>query len=61
MSKALEKLTDVVVAAANKLTKVVVSRGKTAWPKSPKEQERVGIRFDYDGKVTKDGEVFNKF
>ena len=40
------------VKAWEKLANPTVSRGKTAFPKSQKEQERLGIRLYYDGGVT---------
>ena len=52
------KITDSV---AKKLTSVSVTRGGTAWPKSQKDQENVGIRFDYDGEVNENGVTYNKF
>ena len=36
-------------------------RGNTVFPKSKAEQERIGIRWDYDGQVEKDGTVYHKF
>ncbi|KAK8229523.1 hypothetical protein HDK77DRAFT_500897 [Phyllosticta capitalensis] len=37
-----------------KFVNPTVVRGGTIWPKSEKEQEEVGIRFDYDGEVETD-------
>nr|POE96510.1 hypothetical protein CFP56_56560 [Quercus suber] len=37
------------------------SRGKTVHPKSTKEQEALGIRWDYDGEVTKADGVYHKY
>lgn len=38
------------------------ARGKTAFPKRPADQEKFGIRFDYDREVTQDdGRVFHMF
>ncbi|KAF2749354.1 hypothetical protein M011DRAFT_475453 [Sporormia fimetaria CBS 119925] len=46
----------------NKLFDPTVLRGKTAWPKEKAQQERHGIRFDYDGEVIrKDGKAYHKF
>jgi hypothetical protein len=45
-----------------KFAVVTVDRGQTVWPKSPAELENKGVRFDYDGIVTKeDGVDYNKF
>lgn len=44
-----------------KFTDVSVGRGKTVYPKSSAEQERVGVRWDFDGEVTKADGVYNKF
>lgn len=46
---------------SKKLTNVSVSRGKTAWPKAEKDLTNFGIRFDFDGEVTQNGVVYNKF
>ena len=37
------------------------SRGKTAWPKDTADQEKHGIRYDYDGEQEKDGVMCHKF
>jgi hypothetical protein len=38
------------------------ARGKTAFPKTPADQEKFGIRFDYDKEVTRDdGTVYHMF
>ena len=37
------------------------ARGKTAYPKTPGDQERYGIRYDYDTLVNKDGTDFHTF
>ncbi len=44
-----------------KFTEVSVGRGKTVYPKSSADQERVGVRWDFDGEVTKADVVYNKF
>ena len=44
-----------------KFTNPSAGRGKTAFPKGQAEQESVGIRWDYDGEVTKADGVFHKF
>lgn len=37
------------------------ARGKTAYPKTPAEQEKWGIRFDYDMEINKDGMDYHLF
>ncbi|KAF1835736.1 hypothetical protein BDW02DRAFT_567776 [Decorospora gaudefroyi] len=44
-----------------KFTDVTVGRGKTVYPKSSADQERVGVRWDYDGEVSRADGVYNKF
>ena len=44
-----------------KFTKPTVGRGKTAWPKTPTDLEKYGVRFDYDGEVTQHGVTYHKF
>lgn len=44
-----------------KFTNPTVGRGKTAFPKGQGEQERLGVRWDYDGEMTKADGVYNKF
>jgi hypothetical protein len=62
MNKVLNKIEQSLVGSAvSKLTNVSVSRGKTAWPKAEKDLMNLGIRFDYDGEVTQNGIVYNKF
>lgn len=48
-------------AVSKKLTSVSVSRGKTAWPKADPDLTNLGIRFDFDGEITQNGVVYNKF
>ncbi|KAI4294142.1 hypothetical protein K525DRAFT_274584 [Schizophyllum commune Loenen D] len=38
-----------------------VSRGKTAWPKTSRDQEKFGVRYDYDGELEIDGSLYHKF
>lgn len=47
--------------AWTKLTAPKVGRGKTAFPSSSRQQQQVGMRWDYDGEVTKDGTVYHKY
>lgn len=44
-----------------KFTNPSAGRGKTAFPKGQAEQERVGVRWDYDGEVSKSDGVYHKF
>lgn len=37
------------------------SQGKPAWPKGNNEQETIGIRYDYDGEVTRSDGTYHKF
>jgi len=46
---------------AKKFANVSVSRGKTTFPKAPKDLENLGIRWDFDGEVTQNGQIYNKF
>ena len=41
--------------AWKEFTNPSAGRRKTAFPKAQAEQERLGVRWDYDGKVTKRG------
>lgn len=63
MQKALKKATGKAVEgnAWKKFTNPSVSRGKTTFPKTQAEQESVGVRWDYDGEVTKADVVYHKF
>ncbi|KAK4570046.1 hypothetical protein LTR86_003016 [Recurvomyces mirabilis] len=38
-----------------------ISRGKTAFPSGQQLQKQLGVRYDYDGEVQKDGVEFHKF
>ncbi|PPQ75139.1 hypothetical protein CVT25_007938 [Psilocybe cyanescens] len=45
-----------------KFTEPTVGRGKTAYPKTSADQEKFGIRFDYDMVVTQeDGTEYHMF
>lgn len=44
-----------------KLTNPTVGRGQTAFPKKPADQQRLGIRFEYDGEITVDGIECHKY
>lgn len=47
--------------AWKKFTDVSVNRGKTVFPKGTADLERVGVRWDYDGEVSRVDGVYNKF
>jgi hypothetical protein len=47
--------------AWQKFTNPTAGRGKTAFPKGPADQERLGVRWDYDGEVTDADIVYHKF
>lgn len=61
MNKVFTKAQKAATNAAKKFTNVSVNRGKTAYPKAPKELENLGIRWDFDGEVVRDGVLYNKF
>jgi len=64
MNKALRTAVTRLLAGNNfkKLTNPTVPRGKTAIPKDPNDQESIGIRLDFDGKITgSDGNTYNKY
>lgn len=65
MSKrAWKSVVDAVIGGTNiwsKLGRPTVGRGGTQWPKSSSEQERHGVRFDYDGEITENGQKYHKW
>jgi hypothetical protein len=63
MQKALKEAVGKAVEGNTwkKFTNPSAGRGGTAFPKGQAEQERVGVRWDYDGEVTKADEVYHKF
>lgn len=49
-------------ADLKKFFEPTVNRGQTVWPKSPADLLRYGVRWDYDGVVTKDdGKEYHKY
>lgn len=44
-----------------KFTTPKVSRGKTAFPSGSQAQSQLGVRYDYDGIVTRNGVECHKF
>lgn len=64
MQRFLQKVSESVVSSNGwkKLARPTVGRGLTAYPKDPAEQQRLGVRYDYDGEITGgDGTVYHKF
>jgi hypothetical protein len=50
-----------VHAHNKKLLNPTVLRGQTAWPKESGDQEKHGVRYDYDGEKEIDGVTYHKF
>jgi len=44
-----------------KLLNPTVARGWTAWPTGSNDQERHGVRYDYDGEIEIGGVIYSKF
>lgn len=44
-----------------KLRKPTVARGKTQWPKTQSDLENQGVRFDYDGIIEENGQIYHKY
>ncbi|KAL5522369.1 hypothetical protein ACEPAG_8385 [Sanghuangporus baumii] len=64
MQRFLQKVNDSVVSSNGwkKLARPTVRRDLTVYPKDPAEQQRLGVRYDYDGEVIgEDGIVYHKF
>jgi len=61
MDKLFSKAEKAVSQSAKKFTNCSVGRGLTAYPKTSKELENLGLRWDFDGEVQLDGKTFNKF
>lgn len=59
--KTLDVVKKEAVKAWKKLANPTVSRGTTAFPRSRKEQEALGVRLDYDGEVTKNNIQYHKY
>ncbi|EPQ52397.1 hypothetical protein GLOTRDRAFT_95982 [Gloeophyllum trabeum ATCC 11539] len=63
----MQKYTKNMIASAlegngwQKLANPSVARGKTAFPKKAADVQRLGVRFDYDGEVTRDDVDYHKF
>ena len=63
MQRFLAGVTEAVIDSNGwkKLLNPTVTRGSTAWPRDSGEQERYGVRYDYDGEQEIDGVVYHKF
>jgi hypothetical protein len=61
LSKSLEILKRAALASFEKLTKPTVNQGKTAIPRAPNDQERIGLRLDYAGEVIRNGVTEHTF
>jgi hypothetical protein len=63
MNKAFKDVTKKAVEgnAYTKFTQPKVARGKTAFPSAPQLQKQLGVRYDYDGEVEKDGVKCHKY
>lgn len=63
MKKAFQNVSSKVAEGSNytKFTQPKVSRGKTAFPSGTQLQKQLGVRYDYDGEVKKDGVDCHKF
>lgn len=63
MQRFLTGVTEAVVAGHGwkKFVNPTVTRGSTAWPRDSGEQEKHGVRYDYDGEQEIDGTVYHKF
>ncbi|PGH34812.1 hypothetical protein GX50_02373 [[Emmonsia] crescens] len=61
MKKIFRTAKGMISAASKKFTSVTAIRGGTAYPKKPSELLNLGIRWDFDGEVTINGVVYNKF
>lgn len=49
-------------ADLNKFFNPTVGRGNTVWPKNPADLLRYGLRWDYDGVITRDdGKDYHRF
>lgn len=63
MQKQFKNIGKKAVEGSNylKFTQPKVSRGKTAFPTGSQQQRQLGVRYDYDGEVNKDGVDCHKF
>ena len=61
MSKAVKRATQAAMEgnAWKKFVDPTVNRGKTVFPKGQADQERLGVRWDYDGEVTKSDGIYH--
>lgn len=64
MQRFLAGITEVVVGGhgwKKFVNPTEVTRGSTAWPHDSGEQEKHGVRYDYDGEMAIEGTVYHKF
>ncbi|EJT97071.1 hypothetical protein DACRYDRAFT_25209 [Dacryopinax primogenitus] len=63
MQRFLTAVTEAIVGGLGwkKFINPTVTRGSTAWPRDSGEQEKHGVRYDYDGEQEIDGTVYHKF
>lgn len=63
MKKAFNNVNKKAMEGSNytKFTQPKVSRGKTAFPSGTQLQKQLGVRYDYDGEVKKDGVECHKY
>ena len=65
MQRAFKSVVSLAVEGNNwtKFANPTAGRGLTAYPKKPADQERICVRFDYDGVISKgqDGEEYHNF
>ena len=64
MNKALKAAVANAISSSRwkKFTNPTVLRGKTTYPKTEADKEKIGVRWDYDGEVKKsDGLTYHKF
>lgn len=63
MQRFLSGITDAALNSNGwkKLLNPTVLRGNTAWPKQSGDQEKHGVRYDYDGEKEIDGVVYHKY
>ena len=63
MRRFLAGVTEAVVSSHGwkKFLDPTVTRGSTAWPRDSGDQEKHGVRYDYDGEMEIDGTVYHKF
>ncbi|KAF9493684.1 hypothetical protein BDN71DRAFT_1067110 [Pleurotus eryngii] len=63
MQRLLTGVTETVLNGHSwkKFVNPTVTRGSTAWPRESHEQEKYGVRYDYDGEQEIGGTMYHKF